>query len=87
MHYCVNNVDSNICLVYLHNYDRENVYLFSFQSAEKQHEDVLKVYDWFLSHQRLINEETVSVSTIFIIRSDLLAIGRCFMLLNIIFSL
>ena len=35
--------------------------LYSFQSAERQHNDVLKVYEWFLSHQKLINEDTVSV--------------------------
>ncbi|XP_028401468.1 uncharacterized protein LOC114524554 isoform X2 [Dendronephthya gigantea] len=29
----------------------------SFQSAERQHKDVLKVYEWFLSHHKLITED------------------------------
>jgi hypothetical protein len=36
------------------------LYIYSFQNAERQHEDVLKVYEWFLSHQKLISEDTVS---------------------------
>ena len=37
--------------------------IYSFQTERRQHEDLLKVYEWFLSHQKLISEDTVSPSS------------------------